>query len=131
MKTAKQRELIAKRQEKIFKIMEATAAIIAVAIVVVVFLLYRNNKMSELLQFSAEAKASVQEYIQFSLIEEDEKAVARVASKYVDRLRFGGTGTIKPSKLGKTYIQTASDVKRVWEKIELEVSKGILEEDID
>lgn len=131
MKTAKQRELIAKRQEKIFKIMEATAAIIAVAIVVIVFLLYRNNKMSELLLFSAEAKASVQEYIQFSLIEEDEKAVARVASKYVDRLRFGGTGSIKPSKLGKTYIQTASDVKLVWEKIEHEVSKGILEEDID
>ena len=131
MKTAKQRELIAKRQEKIFKIMEATAAIIAVAIVVIVFLLYRNNKMSELLLFSAEAKASVQEYIQFSLIEEDEKAVARVASKYVDRLRVGGTGSIKPSKLGKTYIQTASDVKLVWEKIEHEVSKGILEEDID
>lgn len=131
MKTAKQKELIAKRQEKIFKIMEATAAIIAVAIVVIVFLLYRNNKMSELLQFCTEAKASVQEYIQYSLIDEDEKAVARVASKYVDRLRFGGTGTIKPSKLGKEYIQAASDVKFAWEKIELEISKGILEEDIN
>lgn len=132
MNLSKSQEMIAKRQERIFKIMEATAALIAVAIVVIFVLLRGNNQMNGLLQYASDGKTTAKEYIQLAILGEDVTEAGKAASTCVNAMRFGNQETIKPSRMGKDYILAASNAKSVWEKIALAVKNGVSsQEEID